>query len=92
MRTSNYSHYTWLEHKSVAKVDTAILARIKKALALAGHVGTGEAEARNAMRCVGLSHLLPRIDICLQAISLRSKDGVKTYAVAQRFSSRYNRF
>jgi len=34
----------------VSKVDTAVLERIKKALALGNHVGTSEEEARAALR------------------------------------------
>ena len=36
----------------VANLDSAVLGKIKKALALGGHQATGEAEAKTAMRSV----------------------------------------
>lgn len=57
---------------SVGKVDQAILARVKKAMALASHEGTGEAEAKAALRCVG-----PRVLRCFELIL--SQHGVKAH-------------
>lgn len=47
---ANIERFGKLKFVTVNKVDDAVLARIKKALALGNHAGTGEEEARAAIR------------------------------------------
>lgn len=47
---ANIERFGKLNFIIVNKVDDAVLARIKKALALGNHAGTGEEEARAAIR------------------------------------------
>jgi hypothetical protein len=52
----------------VEKIDSAVLGRIKKSLALANHGGTGEQEAKAALRCGMPVHVFKLSDShCLSA-------------------------
>ena len=44
-------------------MDKSVLSRITKALNLANHPGTGEQEAKAALRCVDSSHSLTKLNL-----------------------------
>ena len=57
----------------MSKVDAAILARIKKALALARHEGTGEQEAKAAFRYVYdlIIWIVTDVDLCIYRMATK---------------------